>query len=205
MAEQAATRLETRERIGFVGQPLRAAGGGPRPRRRLPAPAGLLRRRPRAARRLRRGDRARRGPDGAGHAGDARARSRPTCSRTLGRALERIGPAPRPGEPESAADLRPKLLWWLAVYGRRSGDQGLRAGELAKAYLADPGRVDPGLSRRRPRDRRRHRRRSRALRRRSASGWRPPRCPSSACGCSRRWAASATPPWSEEALSPARA
>ena len=73
--------------------------------------------------------------------------------RTLGRTLERIGPAPRPGEPESVADLRPTLLWWLAVYGNdpriqayarragegvpcRSGARGPRSGGAALEIVA---------------------------------------------------------------------
>jgi cytosol alanyl aminopeptidase len=65
--------------------------------------------------------------------------------RTLGKALERIGPAPRPGEPEAAAALRPRLLWWVAVYGADPRLQAY-AQELVKEYLADPSRVDPSVA-----------------------------------------------------------
>jgi cytosol alanyl aminopeptidase len=65
--------------------------------------------------------------------------------RTLGRALERIGLTPRPGEPESATDLRPKLLWWAAVPGEDAAVKAY-ALEVAEAYLIDPSRVDPGLA-----------------------------------------------------------
>jgi alanyl aminopeptidase len=65
--------------------------------------------------------------------------------RTLGPALERIGPAARPGEPESASTLRPRLIWWLGAYG---DDPRVRAyaAELTRAYLQDPSRVDPALA-----------------------------------------------------------
>ena len=65
--------------------------------------------------------------------------------RTFGKTLERIGPAPRPGEPESVAALRPTLLWWLAVYGNDPRIQAY-ATELVNAYFADPARADPGIS-----------------------------------------------------------
>jgi alanyl aminopeptidase len=65
--------------------------------------------------------------------------------RALGPALERIGPAARPGEPISATDLRPKLIWWLGTYGEDPRLQAY-ARELTTAYLADPSRVDPGLA-----------------------------------------------------------
>jgi alanyl aminopeptidase len=65
--------------------------------------------------------------------------------RALGEALGRIGLSPRAGEPESATDLRPRLLWWAATYGE---DAAVRAyaREVAQAYLIDPTRVDPGLA-----------------------------------------------------------
>jgi len=65
--------------------------------------------------------------------------------RSLGRALERIGPAAQPGEPASTAALREVLVSWLGTWGE---DPRVKAyvKELASAYLADPSRVDPTLA-----------------------------------------------------------
>ncbi len=65
--------------------------------------------------------------------------------RTLGHALERIGPAPRPGEPESVAALRPQLLWWVGVEGDDARIQAY-AHEVAQQYFTDPAHVDPAAA-----------------------------------------------------------
>jgi alanyl aminopeptidase len=144
MAEQAATRLDTRERIGFVGnlsalldagmvrggdylRLLGAFAADPDPLVVSAVVTAL--------------DEART----ALVTPEMRGAFATYLQRTLGRTLERIAPAPRPGEPESVAALRPTLLWWLAVYGNDPGIQAY-ARELANAYLADPASVDPGLS-----------------------------------------------------------
>ncbi len=63
----------------------------------------------------------------------------------LGPVMERIGPSPRDGEPETATLLRPRLFEWLGAYGR---DPNVleRAHTLAGAWLDDPASVDPGLA-----------------------------------------------------------
>ena len=144
MAEQAATRLDTRERIGFVGNlsALLDAGlvhGGDYLRLLASFAAD---------------------PDPlvvsavvtaldevrtALVTPEMRGAFATYVQRTLGKTLERIGPAPRPGEPESVAALRPTLLWWLAVYGNDPRIQAY-ASELVNAYFADPARADPGVS-----------------------------------------------------------
>jgi len=65
--------------------------------------------------------------------------------RTLGRALERLGPTARPGEPEAVAALRPALLWWVAVEGEDVRLQAY-AREVAQAYLSGVGHVDPAVT-----------------------------------------------------------
>ena len=64
--------------------------------------------------------------------------------RTLGPALDRIGMQPRPGEPEGAGLLRPKLLGWLGIHGH---DEKVRewARGAVHALLADPATLDPSL------------------------------------------------------------
>jgi alanyl aminopeptidase len=144
MAEQAATRLDTRERIGFVGNlsALLDAGmvhGGDYLRLLAAFAAD---------------------PDplvvsavvtALGEAKTAlitpetRNSFATYVQKTLGRALERIGPASRPGEPESVAALRPTLLWWASVYGNDPRIQAY-AREVVNAYLADPARVDAALA-----------------------------------------------------------
>jgi alanyl aminopeptidase len=63
---------------------------------------------------------------------------------TLRPALVRIGPAPRPGEPEEAAPLRGRLLAWLALEGEDAEAQEYGQ-QLARRFLADPAAVDPAL------------------------------------------------------------
>jgi alanyl aminopeptidase len=144
MAEEAATRLDTRERIGFVGNlsALLDAGllhGGDY--LRLLAsfaadPDPLV-----VSAVMTALDEARTALVTA----ETRQAFATYVQRTLGKALERIGPAPRPGEAESAAALRPTLLWWLAVYGSDPRIQAY-ATELVNAYFANPGQADPGTS-----------------------------------------------------------
>src|SRR5438876_6654753 len=116
MAEQAATRLDTRERIGFVGnlsalldagmvhggdylRLLAAFAADPDP---LVVSAVVT---------------ALEEAKTALITPETRNSFATYVQKTLGRALERIGPASRPGEPESVAALRPALLWWTSVYG----------------------------------------------------------------------------------------
>jgi aminopeptidase N len=65
--------------------------------------------------------------------------------RSLGRALERLGRAPRPGEPEPAVALRAPLLFWVGVHGDDPRVQAY-ARELAGAYLDAPGGADASLA-----------------------------------------------------------
>ena len=65
--------------------------------------------------------------------------------RTLGPALERIGPEPRPGEHDAATTLRPQLLTRLAEAGRDEAALA-HAERLARAYMADPAAVHPSLA-----------------------------------------------------------
>ncbi|HYM82145.1 MAG TPA: M1 family metallopeptidase [Candidatus Limnocylindria bacterium] len=69
----------------------------------------------------------------------------PYVRRVLGPAAQRFGLEPKPGESEAIGIVRPLLMTWLGYYGR---DQStLRAAErLAKAYLADPSSVEPGVA-----------------------------------------------------------
>ncbi len=62
----------------------------------------------------------------------------------LGPALERLGPAPAPGESQAATLVRPRLMQWV---GRRGRDAKVveRARKLADAYLRDPASLDPSL------------------------------------------------------------
>ena len=144
MAEEAATRLDTRERVGFVGN-LSAI-----------LDAGLLR----GADYLRLLASFAADPDPlvvsavvtaldeartALITPETRGAFATYVQRTLGKPLERIGPAPRPGEPGSVAALRPTLLWWLAVYGNDPRFQEY-AQALVSTYFADPARADPALS-----------------------------------------------------------
>jgi alanyl aminopeptidase len=64
---------------------------------------------------------------------------------TLAPARERFGLAGRPGEAESAAKFRPRLVAWL---GDAGGDPAVRrrAAELARAYRSDPASIDPSLA-----------------------------------------------------------
>jgi alanyl aminopeptidase len=140
MTENAAKRLEVRERIGLVGnltalleagllkggdslRLLAAAAADPEPLVVSAVVSALGEIKPALV-----------GPE-------TRVAFATYVRRTLGRALEAIGPAPRPGEPASAADLRPRLIAWLAIEG---DDPALKAYalEVAKAYLADPARAD---------------------------------------------------------------
>ena len=68
----------------------------------------------------------------------------PFVRRTIGPALERIGEAPRPGEPPFVAKLRPRILTILGDAGR---DEAVlaEAGRLARAYLDDPRSIDASL------------------------------------------------------------
>ncbi len=64
---------------------------------------------------------------------------------TLEPALERFGLEPRPGEAESVALFRPRLLTWLGDEGEHP-EVVAYAHRLAAAYLADPASVDPALA-----------------------------------------------------------
>jgi cytosol alanyl aminopeptidase len=64
---------------------------------------------------------------------------------TLGPAMERIGALPRPGEPEAAAAVRPRLLALLGIHARDAA-VGAFAAELAQQYLEDPASLDPELA-----------------------------------------------------------
>ncbi|HEX2164272.1 MAG TPA: M1 family metallopeptidase, partial [Thermoanaerobaculia bacterium] len=63
----------------------------------------------------------------------------------LGPALDRVGTTPRPGEPEDVTLLRPQLL---ARLGGDGADPEVRAfaAAQARAYVADPGSVDPSIA-----------------------------------------------------------
>jgi alanyl aminopeptidase len=63
---------------------------------------------------------------------------------TLGPALERIGPTPKPGEPETVSILRPQLMLWL---GREGHDPKVlaQAVSLTATALVDPSSADPAL------------------------------------------------------------
>ena len=65
--------------------------------------------------------------------------------KTVGPALERFGMAPRSGEPEAVALLRPRLLAWMGNEGR---DERVLdyAEEVAKQYMKNPTSVDPSLA-----------------------------------------------------------
>ena len=123
-------------------------------------------------------DRPRQGEDRVRHAGDARARSPTYVRRTLGRALERIGPRAGPGEPESAADLRPAAA---VVDGGRDGDDPGREGLRAGGGEGVPGRSGAastaGLAGVALAAGRGHERRPRALRRDPPARWRRRRSP----------------------------
>ena len=64
---------------------------------------------------------------------------------TLAPALTRFGLAATAGEPEAVALFRPRLIGWLGEQGRDPQVQTY-AVKLARAYLADPGSVDPSLA-----------------------------------------------------------
>jgi alanyl aminopeptidase len=65
--------------------------------------------------------------------------------RTLGPALERFGMAPKAGEPEAVALLRPRLLAWMGDDGRdaRVLDYAER---VTNEYMKNPASVDPALA-----------------------------------------------------------
>jgi alanyl aminopeptidase len=65
--------------------------------------------------------------------------------RTLRPALDRIGPEPRAGEPETVTELRPELLSALAAWGEEDAAQA-QARKLAQAYMDDPASVPPSLA-----------------------------------------------------------
>jgi alanyl aminopeptidase len=65
--------------------------------------------------------------------------------RLLWPALERIGTAPRPGEPAAVADLRPTLLRWLGAVAARP-EVVAWARETAERVLAAPASVDGELA-----------------------------------------------------------
>jgi alanyl aminopeptidase len=141
MAQQASSRLDRRERIGFVGNlsALLDAGeiGGGDFFRLLAAFADdaeplVVSAVVTALDQVRT----------ALVAPDTRAAFATYVRRTLGHALERISPTPQPGEPDSAATLRPLLLWWVAVEG---DDRRLQAyaHEVARSYLSGLVTADP--------------------------------------------------------------
>lgn len=65
--------------------------------------------------------------------------------RTLGPSLDRYGMAKQPGENETVALVRPRLIGWL---GDEGDDPRVEAevAELAEAFLADPAKVDRSLA-----------------------------------------------------------
>ena len=65
--------------------------------------------------------------------------------RTLGGALDRIGPSRAGGEPSTVTGLRARLTRWLAEYGRDPNVLS-RAQTLADGYLQDPASVDASLA-----------------------------------------------------------
>ena len=144
MAEQASKRLEPRERVGFVGNlsGLFAAGelhGGDYYRllgsfARDPEP-GVLQAALAALEDV----------ESALVTPDVRGAYATYLRRTLGPALERIGPAAQPGEPPAVADLRSSLVLSLGTTGDDPRVQAYSK-ELTTAYLADPSRVDPSLA-----------------------------------------------------------
>lgn len=64
--------------------------------------------------------------------------------RSLGPALDRIGPSPAAGESPRTTLLRPELMTMLADDGR-DPEVLSRAETLTDAYLTDPGALDPSL------------------------------------------------------------
>ncbi len=77
---------------------------------------------------------------------EARAPFASYVRRTLGPALDRIGLAPRSGEPGAAGMLRPQLLLWL---GREGGDPAVLdyARTQTRLYETDPEKTDRGVAR----------------------------------------------------------
>jgi alanyl aminopeptidase len=65
--------------------------------------------------------------------------------RSLRPALDRIGPEPRAGEPETVTELRPELLTALAEWGKEDAAEA-QAKKLAEAYMDDPASVPPSLA-----------------------------------------------------------
>ncbi|MBZ0115335.1 MAG: M1 family metallopeptidase [Thermoanaerobaculia bacterium] len=66
--------------------------------------------------------------------------------RLLGPALDRYGVAAKPGEEETVALLRPRLLGWLGETGK-DPEVIAWARKTSKAFLEDPRSVDPSLVR----------------------------------------------------------
>ena len=144
MADQASRRMDPRERVGFVGNLSGLLDAGELRGADYLRLLGVFASDP--------------DPDVVSAAVEALARVRTALvtpdlrtafatylQRTLGRALERIGPAAQPGEPASTAALRETLVLWLGTWGE---DPRVKAyvKELTSAYLADPSRVDPTLA-----------------------------------------------------------
>jgi cytosol alanyl aminopeptidase len=144
LAEQAPERLAPRERVGLVGnlralldagdlrghdylRLLAAFARDPEPQVLTAVVAGLNRTRV------------------AFVTPDIEAHFATYVRNTLGPALERIGPTPRPGEPDAVAILRPQLLLWL---GREGRDPGIlaQAVALTASALAAPAAVDHSLA-----------------------------------------------------------
>ena len=65
--------------------------------------------------------------------------------KTLGPALERFGMAPKAGESEGVALLRPRLLAWMGDEGRDTRVLDYADG-IAKSYMKDSTSVDPALA-----------------------------------------------------------
>jgi aminopeptidase N len=144
MAEQASKRLEPRERVGFVGNLSGLFAGGELHGGDYYRLLGSFARDPEPAV-LQATMTALSDVSIALVTPDLRGAYATYLRKTLGPALERIGPAARPGEPPAVAALRGSLILTLGTQGDDPRIQAY-AKELTTAYLADSSRVDPSLA-----------------------------------------------------------